>query len=67
MSAAISHERKNSSTDTTVVGTLDEVFEAIKRLFTEYHPYGYGTSVSAIRHAGSDLYEARINRANSCD
>lgn len=67
MSAAISQAKKLASTETTIVGTLPDVFAEIERMFRDYHPYGYGTSVKMIRHAGADQYEARVERANSCD
>ena len=65
MSASISTARKNSSTELTIVGTLEEVYEEIKRVFREYHPDGYGTQVEKIRYSGRDNYEARIWHANS--
>lgn len=67
MAAEIKRERKISSTETTVVGSLIEVFEQIQAEFMKYHPLGYGTRVQVIQWAPGDKFEARIERANSCD
>lgn len=67
--AEIKTERKNSSTEVTVTGTLIEVFEAIQSEFINYDPRGYGTSVQTIHMDGysGDRFMARISRMNSCD
>jgi hypothetical protein len=67
MSASVTYERKNSSTEGKIVGTLPEVFAEIETQLTEYPPQGYGTFVEKLRHQGGDKYEARIWRSNSCD
>lgn len=57
-----------SSTEYRLTGALDSVLEAIKRLFAEYPPQGYGTRVAALQQAlEGDAYVARVTRANSCD
>lgn len=55
-------------TEYLVTGSMDAVFLAIRVLFAQYHPCGYGTRVHSleIKDFGPN-YVARISRANSCD
>lgn len=63
----IVNDRSSSAVETTVVGSLDEVFEEIRTILRDYHPAGYGTLVQRIHYDGMGNYEARIWRATSCD
>jgi hypothetical protein len=64
--ALIEKTRGLSFTEYQIVGELREVLQAIKTIFINYDPQGYGTQVKLMRQVG-DKYEARVWRANSCD
>ena len=56
------------ATEYKITGPLESVFEAIRAVFDQYHPHGYGTMVHQIStESYSGNYVARMSRANSCD
>lgn len=65
----LGNAKVNSSfTEYTLRGPLDAVLEAIKLIFTQYDPQGYGTFVQRLEHDyPGPGYRAAVWRANSCD
>jgi hypothetical protein len=64
-------KRRGSTVDHEVIGdTLDDVFEAIKRVIGAYHPLGYGTAVVRMSYVATPngmRWEALVRRSSSCD
>lgn len=54
------------STEYHLTGELDKVLNAIKTIFAEYHPLGYGTRVRRLE-LKDGAYQATVTRANSCE
>jgi hypothetical protein len=68
MTAIVESTRSGNRTDYTVIGTRDEVEEAIDRILANYHPLGYGTTFNPPRPAdASGIITAHGYRYNSCD
>lgn len=55
-------------TEYRIVGSFDLVIGRVREILKEYHPVGYGTTVS-LEHQfpTADTWLARMWRANSCD
>jgi hypothetical protein len=64
--AAVEERRGVAVTEYRIAGDLQPVLQAIAKLFSDYHPMGYGTRVHSVALEGMQ-YQARVSRANSCD
>lgn len=64
--AVIAETRGNSSTQYVIRGALQPVLDAIRSLFINYNPLGYGTHLHSLGIFDGE-YAARISRLNSCD
>lgn len=71
MSVERTEERRISSIETTLIGPLSDVLDAIESEMFDYDPRGYGTRVHEITwHPGGNgelRVRARVTRAKSCD
>lgn len=69
--AIIRRNQGVSSTEYNIYGTLEGVLDAVKGLFINYNPHGYGTHLHqfCLNYGGTDgaEYYARVSRLNSCD